>query len=601
MSELVQKPLESVSVSSESSGLERGIPDGSPSDVSVKEDISMTSMGAGPSRSIAFLSVGSQVIRDDLIEGIAAGGVLRGAGSHGRAPARYSLRAVAGMAELSRAVFEAKEDYIVLSLRHAIIWDCHLADRVSAEIAALENDGVPWLFLCADGADHKGGTVCSAFFNFEPSLLPDRGRRIVVQSNWTLCVIRTASLREIGGRGIVPADLRTHLDGLVAAGYARGLASVFCSRLYPCLAEHRSLAYRPLDDDLAALDPAALLPADDARDLFPDNVSRAVLLRSWADALESSLGVRHAFSFVIRSLFRRPHLLRRCLISIEYLRSTLGVDAEIVLGTDAAEDLVQAEVALLRNEFPHLTFVVARSEDYAGLSRVRNLLAGISATTGSRVCIIDDDDYYAPQAVKCLEIASVFGCEELVIFDSQIIGERWVKASAKWHKEIVSYGACFEARSWATTLRATNSIPFCGVIHPGWFVREVARDYAYDFDLSEDFVFHLQCFAHPKRPPVRVIDGVAAYQSHRVGDDNVSNVEDRTDWVSDTGNGLFQLLFERGRTFEVVSGGEVHAGEVHLRSRVAQLEADLRRAETGRVDATRMLGAVIRQAIAVPR
>lgn len=81
----------------------------------------------------------------------------------------------------------------------------------------------------------------------------------------------------------------------------------------------------------------------------------------------------------------------------------------------------------------------------------------------------------------------------------------------------------------------------------------------------------------------------------------MSNVEDRTDWVSDTGNGLFQLLFERGRTFEVVSGGEVQSGELHLRARIAHLESDLRRAETARLDATRTLGAVIRQATAVPR
>ena len=280
VSELVQNPQQSQTVPPEASDVEPRSLAGNATDVSMKEDISMTPMGASPSRSIAFLSVGPQVIRDDLIEGIATGNVLPVAAFHDEAPMRYSLRAVAGSAELSRAVVEAREDYVVFSLRHAIIWDRHLAVRVATEIAALEDEGVPWLFLCADGADHKGGTFCSAFFNFEPSLLPDRGRRIVVQSNWTLCVIRTASLREVGCRRIVPADLRAHLDGLVTAGYARGLASVFCSRLYPCLAEHRSLAYRPLDDDLVALDPAALLPADDARDLFPDNVSRAVLLRS---------------------------------------------------------------------------------------------------------------------------------------------------------------------------------------------------------------------------------------------------------------------------------------------------------------------------------
>lgn len=553
----------------------------------------MSFSGVRPTGSIAILALGAQAIRDDLVESLAE------AVPATRAPVA-ALRPVAGLAELSRAIASAREDYLVFSLRPGLIWDSHLAGRVASEIAAMEADGVPWLCLCADGVDLAGIPHVSAFFNFEPTLNPDRGRRLVVQSGWTLCVVKTASLRAVTGRAVVPADLQAHLGALVLAGYARGLASVFCSRLFPCVSEHRALDYPRLDDALAALRPEALLAEADARDLFPDSVPRMALLTAWVGTLEAALQVRHRYSFVVRTIFRRPHLLRRCLISIEYLRSSLGIDVEVVLGTDSPADLVETEVAMLRHEFPRLVFVVARGDGFRGTSRVRNLLAGVQATSGARVCIIDDDDYFAPQAVKCLEQASAFGREDLVIFDTQIIGEKWLRASTKWHKEIVSYGTVFEAKNWATTLRATNSIPFCGVIHPGWFVRQVASEYAYDYDLSEDFVFHLLCFAHPRRPALRIIDGVCAYQSHRAGEDNVSNVADRTGWVSDTGNGLFQLLFEQGRTFDVVSG-EVQAGEPPLRHRIAMLESDLRRAEQARLDATNLLATVIRRATATTR
>jgi hypothetical protein len=152
-----------------------------------------------------------------------------------------------------------------------------------------------------------------------------------------------------------------------------------------------------------------------------------------------------------------------------------------------------------------------------------------------------------------------------------------------------------------TTLRGSNSIPLCGVIHPGWFVREVTQEYVYRFDLSEDFIFHLLCFSHPKRPPIKTVAQICAYQSHRVADDNVSNVQDRTKWVVDTGNGLYQLLFEHGRTFDVISLAEVACGEGWLHGRLQALQAELDRALQGQAQATRLLAQIFtRSGIGTP-
>jgi hypothetical protein len=312
--------------------------------------------------------------------------------------------------------------------------------------------------------------------------------------------------------------------------------------------------------------------------------------------LSAVLQAKHSFSFVIRTLLSRSHLLQRCLISIEYLRSSLGIPVEIVLASDVNEAAIDAAVHDLMDKFPKLTFTIARSgESGGGYSRVRNLIAGLKASAGTRVCIIDDDDYYTPEAVSAFAQACEFGTDRLIIFDTQIILEKWISAGVKPHKEIVGYRQRFEARDWTTTLRGSNSIPLCGLIHPGWFVRQVAHEYTYDFDLSEDFVFHLMCFSHPRRPPIHVVGDLCAYQSHRDADDNVSNAEDRTGWVVDTGNGLYQLLFERGRTFDAISGAEVSVGEVSARDRIAFLEAELTRSNRSLVRATELLAGLIKR------
>jgi len=551
--------------------------------------------GSKPTRRIAVLALGRQTLREDILEN-GAGIATPDEADTGLWDYRLttSVRTCASIPDLLRAVSTAEDDYLVFSRRPGLIWDKELLRRVAREIAAVEMLNTPWLCLSADGVAIDEARYVSAFFDREPSLLPDRGRRLVVHSDATLCVIKSATLRSLGLRPNIPSDPVRFLNGIISVAYARGFGTFFTSGLFPCFAEHRSIPYVALGQELATLSPELLLDPVEAVDYFPPGISLQELLTAWVGSLAVALRTKHAFSFVIRTLFKRDHMLRRCLISIEYLRSTLDIPVEIVIASDADESLIAARIRELKSDFPNFTFVVAHGNRAPGRrSRVRNLVAGIGATTGTRVCIIDDDDYYAPQAVGTFMQALEFGTEPLIIFDTQIIEEKWLAASVKHHREITGYGQRFDAWNWANTLRASNSIPLCGIIHPGWFVRQVVEEYTYDFDLSEDFVFHVLCLTHPKRPGIKTIDGVAAYQSHRSGDDNVSNAHDRTDWVTDTGNGLFQLLFESGRTFDVISAAEVAKGDLAAQARFVVLEAELTRARRGEAEATRALAGLV--------
>lgn len=477
--------------------------------------------------------------------------------------------------DLLRAAASQQEGYIALSSRPDLIWDQHLLDRMVVEIGEINDAGRRWVCISADGADHTGKTYVSAHFNGEPSLSPDRGRRLIVQTGGTLCIINIKECRSVGI--LVPAltNINDYINANILLGYSHRIASHFTSLIYPCVAGIRNLCFLSLEDFVFSINNKLSSHVINNANVFANSPEPQFLLGAWVNETQGTLLVRHKLSFVVRTLFRRQHLLRRCLISIEYIRFRLGFQVEIIIATDIDKELATQEVEGLRNEFPNLIFVTAHANNESGCSRVRNLLAGLKESTGSRVAIIDDDDYYAPQAVDSFKQACQYGGDTMVVFGTQIVTEKWTLASKKWHRELVSYGHIYCADKWEDTLLGSNSIPLCGVIHPGWFVREVAQQYRYNYDLSEDFIFHLLCFTHPKRPSVQKIEGIFAYQSHRHGDDNVSTVEDRAGWVSDTGNGLFQFLFEQNQNIDRVTRASNTLDTSDMTRRIEFLEAEL--------------------------
>ena len=298
-------------------------------------------------------------------------------------------------------------------------------------------------------------------------------------------------------------------------------------------------------------------------------------------------------SFVIRTIFRRQHMLNRCIVAIEYLRRILCRSVEVVIATDADSELSGEVLESLRKEFPFLAFVMADSRSRTERSRVRNLIAGILQASAPILCIVDDDDWFTPQAAKSIQVALDTGGRELVLMTSRVVIEEWVQADGMWQREARGFGAIYTAEQWPVIFRGYNSLPLCSVVHPAWFLRLVLKEYLFRYDFSEDFILHLLLFSHPNRPPIRIVsDDVGAYQSHRLRDgDNVSTVEDKSQWCADTGNALFDLLFNQGRTFELTSGREADLRALEL-AYVGKKDPTVERLESALDHAVRSLARI---------
>src|SRR5262249_48864390 len=160
------------------------------------------------------------------------------------------------------------------------------------EIDALEGLGIPWFCLSADGVDLEGRQYSAAFFCYEPTLVPDRGRRLIVQTAGTIYVVKSSTLRAIGLQRCVMADLVPFMNSVITVAYARGFGTFFTSGLYPCVAEHRGLHYIGIDEQLITFNPAALLHPVDAAELFPAATSYRPLLTAWVETLSSALLVK---------------------------------------------------------------------------------------------------------------------------------------------------------------------------------------------------------------------------------------------------------------------------------------------------------------------
>lgn len=501
-------------------------------------------------------------------------------------PAGMVVASCDGVHAVRRAIFDSDARVVVCSTRPDIVWNQPLIERISRAVAVQAERGDEWLAVCADGVDLDGRWLAAAFFDREPSLLPDRGMQAIVQSAGTLVVLNAGAIRTMAGAPRPGNDLQSLINCLIVYGWRARLPAYFSPDLFPVFSGNGSLGYASNEEHIANVLGGMRLAQD--RESEPDALDVVNFIENARDFVKT-LRQKTTLSFVVRTLFRRDHLLRRCLISIDYLRVSLDAEVEVVLSTDVPSERAQDQIGILAREFPHLAFIHADGRHYPGFSRVRNLVAGIASTTGDHVAIIDDDDFYTPDAIVPFRAAVDAGEPVLTVFDTQVVNEKWYMNDNKIERQLLSYGGRYEAAGWFYTLRGSNSIPLCGVIHPGRFVREVIAEYDFRYDLSEDFVLHLLVFSHRNRPRLHLVPQLGAFQSHRAKDDNVSNLEDRTPWVVDVGNGLHQLLIEQGRTFETILGGEAQGLAIERRDELAQLRNELQRARTAHAEAVMQL------------
>ena len=472
-------------------------------------------------------------------------------------PVPYYFASSAGIVQTLRTLHRSpiEAQYLAFSLRDEIVWDEALARRVVAEIGYFSSIYPDWLLLAANGRDAKDRELTAAYFYYEPdptpSVTPSRDRHAIGAASGLLYVFNLRALCELGHLTISTSQIENSINAAIMRGYLRGKASFFSPRLYPCFLGMRYVSIPSLSNNFHCVFPivkaAELAATGSELNIFEleESFHRTV----------DTIKVTRSISFVVRTLFRRPYLLNRCLISIDYLRRSMGVPVQVVLASDVDVGVAREHITEIKSYFPGIEFVLADGGRETGVSRVRNLKAGIKASTGELVCIIDDDDYYLPSA--CPEFARTQSVEynRLLLLGAQTVNEKWVATEHKHERHLISCGQAFPAENWFKTFTGANQLPLCSVIYPGEFIRGLIGDYRFSYDLSEDLILHLMVFGHPRRPEVETTRGICVHQSHRENGDNVANVVDRTNWTLDTGNGVFELLFENGWQFERLPDG----------------------------------------------
>lgn len=438
------------------------------------------------------------------------------------------------------AMTEPQDDdqILVLSNRREMAWDGGLVDGVLRSIATFATLGCDWSLLSCDGGAKGRPFEFAVFSPSYQNLAIDRQIKPIDCFTGTFVVLRPRALRvalEDADSDVKSFNIRSNFQILTNSS----CGAFYVPSLYPCITFDIWTVYHD-----------AIMRHQARADAENEHKGQVTKHRGATGAVATSKPTK--VSFVVRTMFQRRNLLTRCLISIDYLVRHLDFDSEVILATDKPLSVWEPALLDLRAAFPALNLAVASAEHRPGFSRVRNLVAGIAATSGKRVAIIDDDDFYSTDAIGLFaEVANPFSLSTL-IFDSQILIECWQESGeGNWERQILSYGTRFSSKEWPVTISRHNALPLCSVVHQGTYLRSAIDRYQFNFDLSEDFILHAMLFSDVRMPAIVCREIVGAYQSHRVGaqQDNVSTTADRTEWDADTAAGVRDLVFRQGIDF----------------------------------------------------
>ncbi|MCZ8195694.1 MAG: glycosyltransferase [Aquidulcibacter sp.] len=262
--------------------------------------------------------------------------------------------------------------------------------------------------------------------------------------------------------------------------------------------------------------------------------------------VESMTSVVEPFtlSIVVRTMFRRVHLLHRLLASIT--RSLVSsVPVQVVLSSDCQDADAVAGFASVKARFPNLDLTLAHHNKELSphmASRVRNLLLGLGAASHEYVWFIDDDDYVDPLACKRLAHQLYGGVRPIFFAAAGIHEEVW---EANNTKAVVSHTrrlGCWAADGWRTLFLGVNKVPVCGIIAPKVRVMAALSSLPMRFNLSEDYAMHLAILLEPDLPPIVEIQEELSHISMRDDQDTTMNAKDRAGWCSDI-FGFLQDLF----------------------------------------------------------
>ena len=227
-----------------------------------------------------------------------------------------------------------------------------------------------------------------------------------------------------------------------------------------------------------------------------------------------------SLSIVTRTQFKRPHLLRRMLTSVNRAKID-RIDFEIILSTDIDQGGAERETARYQEEFPKLKIRLAvnRAHRY---SRAGNMVGGMRASTREYVWMIDDDDYIDLFAFQTLRTA-LFGCSRpLIIAASQTHTESWLNTDTEFPVLSASKPtAHWPASGWRDLFGGYNKLPICAAVIPREFLLRCLDRFEFRFDLSEDYTLFLLLLTAPDLPRLLELKADLAHIATRESSENI--------------------------------------------------------------------------------
>lgn len=391
-----------------------------------------------------------------------------------------------------------------------------------------------WLIAAPEGVDERGELKSAVYSLDEPRFLAGHAPSAVAAIAADAYLLNIRKFKENNLRW--PPRALSLEDELVSAGYKAGLVSVFHPRF--ALAVGKRVEPR-LE--------AGKIPAALQSDEFAEAHRIAV-----ADAT-TPLSV----SIVVRTIFNRPHLLQRLLVSV--LRAQIEqIPVEIVLASDAPD--AERKFAAVVQDHRRLSIRFAPTPPGEEPSRNRNLKAGAAAAKNDYIWFIDDDDYVDIFAFSHLKLASFGGARPLIFANADVHEETWTpRAGGSPVLSQTRRLRDYPAGGWRDMFIGYNRIPICGCLAPREFLQRRLETLPLRHDLSEDYALFLAILTAPDVPEIVEIEKPLSHISQRSEGENTMQMTDRKPWarhitsyLSDLsyegpGPGLFQVLLARAR------------------------------------------------------
>lgn len=448
---------------------------------------------------------------------------------------------------LDKALRASAAPLVAVLANPDLVFDAELVQRVcSAANSVIEPDHIA--VVASKCVDLWGNYYSGLYTSLDPHLPYCRSNMPVVDSVSDLFIVSRSHLAMLRAKPGHP-PLASWAGWAVIEGYLNGRASFFSPHLAAgiygnclprCTENHAETMCALIGDRVSELNLPSLNGALRLGTAPPaigeQRVWRLAPLADLEKAIRSAIlehCERMSLSIVSRTQFKRPHLLRRMLTSISRWRQD-EIDLEIVLSTDVDRALAEAEVEMLRSDFPALNLALAWNGDRKESSRVRNLLGGLAAAKKDYVAFVDDDDHVHFQSMKHLTLTRFMGAMPILFMDTELRNETWVKgAGDRWVLEATTFHIHYAGAKWREIFQGSNKLPICAAILPRKWTMETTKKFDFRHDYSEDFTLWLLLLQSPDLPLIVDIPRPFCIVSIRDDGTNTVTEQDRTRWVRD--------------------------------------------------------------------